>query len=224
MRNDVRALRMENAQLSERVEHLEDQRALLAPVGPSRATAEAEPAAGEQPTLRAPPLTVIKLKPSVAPAPKLDTTVPVVEPNEDQLAALPETDAAPPPAPDHSEAEYQSAMEDLRTGNLANGVDRLERFAEARSKSELADNALYFAGVGRIGLEDFEGAARDFAQVIDQHPAGDAVADSMLKLAECRLKLNHAKDARALLARIVSTFPGTAAASQAERRLAALTP
>ena len=224
LRTDVQALQLQNTQLTQRVQQLEDQRALLAPsadAATAAPTPSPAPAAKDDGTLQTPPLTVIKLKPATRPAPKLDTEVAVIEPSTDQLSALPDAASGPP---DNSEMEYQKAMEDLRTGNLAHGVNRLEEFAQAHRKSELADNALYFAGVGRIGLEDFEGAGHDFAQVIDHYPAGDAVADAMLKLAECRLKLNHEKDARALLARVVSTFPGTAAASQAERRLAALSP
>jgi TolA-binding protein len=49
------------------------------------------------------------------------------------------------------------------------------------------------------------------------------VLDGMLRLAECRLKLNQREDARALYTRVITQFPGTAAATQAEQRLASLT-
>jgi TolA-binding protein len=50
------------------------------------------------------------------------------------------------------------------------------------------------------------------------------VLDGMLRLAECRLKLNQREDARALYTRVITQFPGTAAATQAEQRLASLSP
>ena len=44
----------------------------------------------------------------------------------------------------------------------------------------------------------------------------------MLKLAECRYKLNRPQDARATWEKIVAGFPGTAAATAAQQRLASL--
>jgi TolA-binding protein len=73
-----------------------------------------------------------------------------------------------------------------------------------------------------MGLKDHAAAARIFVRLIDSDPAGDAVLDGMLRLAECRLRLNQKDDARALYTRILTQFPGTAAATQAEQRLASL--
>ena len=58
-----------------------------------------------------------------------------------------------------------------------------------------------------------------FERVINQYPAGDAVIDSMLKLADCRMKLKGPREARATWEKIVATYPGTAAATQAQARL-----
>ena len=44
----------------------------------------------------------------------------------------------------------------------------------------------------------------------------------MLKLAECRMKLNKPAEARAVYQKIVSRFPGTAAATAAQGRLTQL--
>jgi TolA-binding protein len=44
----------------------------------------------------------------------------------------------------------------------------------------------------------------------------------MLKLAECRMRLKQPTEARTLLARVVTSFPGTPAATEAEARLARL--
>ena len=69
---------------------------------------------------------------------------------------------------------------------------------------------------------EFDRAAQVFERLISTYPAGDAVLDGMLRLAECRLKLNQRDDARALYTRVITQFPGTAAATQAEQRLASL--
>ena len=73
-----------------------------------------------------------------------------------------------------------------------------------------------------MGLKDYAVAAKTFLRLIDNYPAGDAVLDGMLRLAECRLKLDQKEDARALYTRVITQFPGTAAATQAEQRLASL--
>jgi tol-pal system protein YbgF len=223
LRNEVAAMRLENQQLENRVGLLEDRQALASAASPRGPSAQPEePAAGD----RQPPLTVIKLKPRQDPAPPIDTSTAIVEPSDDQYAEIsvtPEpasTAVAKPDVTAVGDAEYEKGMEALRTGNIAGGIDRLERFADAHPQSSLSDNALYYAGIGHASLEDYEGAAKDFGQVLERYPAGDSVAETMLKLAECRIRLHQPDDARALYGRIAKDFPGTAAASTAQQRLA----
>lgn len=198
-----------------------------------------------------PELSVVKLKPRYEPAPRLATQVPVVEPESEQvemfISNLPdaapqsasggttlasaggatmvttrEDDPADQPDPDVLEADYEKFVSLLRTGNVEGGVQRLRRFSEENPRHPRADNALYFSGLGQMGLNEFKDAARTFERLIATYPAGDAMLDGMLRLAECRMRLNQAADARALYTRVVTQFPGTAAATQAEQRLAAL--
>jgi tol-pal system protein YbgF len=154
----------------------------------------------------------------------------VVEPDQEEVEAFvsasPESaEPASAPAPVNTaalDAEFDQGMSALRTGNVELGVAKLQAFAEQYPRHPRADNALYFAGLGRVGLSDHEGAALTFERLIETYPAGDAVLDGMLRLAECRLKLNQREDARALYTRVITQFPGTAAATQAEQRLASL--
>ena len=64
---------------------------------------------------------------------------------------------------------------------------------------------------------------RAFKQAVyavqDEEAALDIVQDSMLKLAECRLKLKGPREARATWEKIISGYPGTTAATQAQARL-----
>jgi TolA-binding protein len=122
------------------------------------------------------------------------------------------------------DAQFEQAVAALRTGNVEGGVSRLLLFAQENPRHPRADNALYFAGLGQMGLKDFAVAVKTFQRLIDNYPAGDAVLDGMLRLAECRLKLDQKEDARALYTRVITQFPGTAAATQAEQRLASLKP
>jgi len=186
---------------------------------------------GEPPEV--PALTVVKLKPKAEPAPKIDTAVSVFEPapeSVDQIlqassrSADEALDERSPARSSAAEDEFQEGMAALNTGNLSRGIARLQKFAVENPRHPKADNALYFSGVGLMGLGEYERAASTFEQVISGYPAGDALKDTMLKLAECRARLNRRTEARALYTQLVRLYPGTAAATQAQARLASLPP
>lgn len=225
--SSVRALRAENARLQSRLEKLEQQVAVSTARGapqvspPSSAVTRPAPLAKEE----LPALTVVKLKPKKDAAPKLATEVEVAEPDE---AAVVDLRSAAPTAPMGeadtvaADSQFQAGSEALNTGNAEGGITQLLQFASDWPRHPKADNALYLAGLGMVALKDYEQAAKTFEQVVQKYPAGDAVLDSMLKLADCRVKLNKLQQAKATWERIVNGFPGTAAASQAQARLASL--
>lgn len=236
LKAELRTMREQNARLGERIERLERSSAVSrtkpaqAPASNGAASKAQTPAASSASAAEVPELTVVKLKPKADPAPPLPTKVAVVEPDQDDVEAFvsssPESaEPASAPSPANTaalEAEFEQGMSALRTGSVELGVAKLQAFAEQNPRHPRADNALYFAGLGRVGLSDHEGAALAFERLIETYPAGDAVLDGMLRLAECRLKLNQREDARALYTRVITQFPGTAAATQAEQRLASL--
>ena len=233
LKAEVRAMRDTQAKLEKRLERMELHTSVSqarASAAPPRDASAAPPAKGYS----TPELAVVKLKPKNEPAPPLPTRVAVVEPSADDMemfispAAESDSgstaDAEPREQLDATilDAEFEQAVSALRTGNVEGGVARLTRFAEENPRHSRADNALYFSGLGQMGLKDHAAAAKLFEHLISSYPAGDAVLDGMLRLAECRLRLNQKEDARALYTRILTQFPGTAAATQAEQRLASL--
>jgi tol-pal system protein YbgF len=235
----MRALRAENARLEARIEKLEQARVLaasrttlVAPATaspmPAPAPRAASPATSSMDAL--PPLTVVKLKPRQEAAPRISTAVEVEEPAESIIedlkgtAAAKAADGGEPDEADLSmaDAQFERALTAMKTGNSEGGVAQMQQFVTDWPRNPKADNALYFSGLALMAEKDFEHAAGYFERVLAQYPAGDAVLDSMLKLAECRLKLNRPREAKATWEKIVSSFPGTAAASQAQARLASL--
>ncbi len=219
----VRALRSENARLEARVENLESQKVIGAvrtapkPVAMSpRATSSAD---------ALPPLAVVKLKPKREAAPKIDTSVDVAEPAElytDEVKApTPAANAEPDEAElAMADTQFERGLEMMKTGNADAGIAQMQQFVIDWPRHPKADNALYFAGLAMVADKDFEKAAQFFDRVVANYPAGDAVLDSMLKLADCRQRLNKPREARATWEKIVSNYPGTAAATQAQSRLA----
>jgi TolA-binding protein len=237
LKAEVRAMRDTQARLERRLERLELHASVSqarASAAPARdASASSAPAASAAPDFSTPDLTVVKLKPRNEPAPALPTRVAVVEPSPDDMemfiAPASEDDSAsaadePKEQVDTTvlDAQFEQAVAALRTGNVEGGVSRLLLFAQDNPRHPRADNALYFSGLGQMGLKDYAVAAKTFQRLIDSYPAGDAVLDGMLRLAECRLKMDQKEDARAMYTRILTQFPGTAAATQAEQRLASL--
>lgn len=212
------------------MEQLEAERAVAA-ARSTPAPAKPAPAPTVAPA-EVPELTVVKLKPKADPAPRIDVSIPIVEPAPEVVESLVSApEAAPVAAADGEptditglDGQFNAGLEAVRTGNVEGGVQRLTAFARENPRHPKADNALYFAGLGQIGLSDYAAATKLFEQLVNSYPAGDAVVEAMLKLAECRVRLNRPKDARALYGEVISRYPGTTAASQAEARLSALSP
>lgn len=168
-----------------------------------------------------PPLAVVKLKPKKDAAPRIDTAVEVSEPPETYAQELTQAPQPPPDEADLSmaEAQFERGLSMMKTGNSEAGVAQMAQFVTDWPRHPKADNALYFMGVAYLTDNDLPHATEYFERVVTQYPAGDAVVDSMLKLGDCRLRLKNPREARATWERIVTTFPGTAAAQQAQARL-----
>ncbi len=211
----MRALRTENARLEARLDRLEAEKKVARAPQPSAAPSSSRALA---PTDALPPLTVVKLKPRKEAAPKLDTEVEIAEPAE---TITQELKTAPPDDADLSmaEAQFSRGLEMMKTGQSEAGVAQMQQFVTDWPRHPRADNALYLSGMAFLSAKELEHATQQFERVISQYPAGDAVLDSMLRLADCRLKLKGPREARATWEQIVSSFPGTAAATQAQARL-----
>lgn len=228
LRAELRAVRAEQERLERRLERAET-RAVVAQAKPALAPSNPSARGGPVP----PELAVIKLKPKKDPAPRIDTSREVVEPPADvieELASRPEPEDPPEPTPEApsavtqelAERHFEEAMEALRTGNLSGAAVSLERFAADHPRHPKADNALYFGSLGYIGLEQHGRAAELLERLVQIYPAGDAVLDALLKLAECRTALRQTREAKALYHQVISTYPGTVAADKAQAKLAYL--
>ncbi len=221
LRSEVRASRERARELDRRLARLEALAAIASPPRP--------PTRGSS---SVPSLAVVKLKPRFESAPKLDTETPVVEPDSEPgadpvdslMQNLAQRQEVEVPEEDDSilHKQFEESVASLRTGNVEPGVARLKAFAESHPKHPDADNALYFSGLGLMGLGQHEEAAGLLAALVEKFPAGDAVIDATLRLAECRERLKNMTAAKALYTRVVTRYPGTAAASQAEQRLSSM--
>jgi TolA-binding protein len=215
----VRALRAENSRIDSRLEKLEQQAANTSTRRAATAAATVSARSLEAgPHEQVPPLAVVKLKPRTQVAPTLSTNVEVVEPSIDGSEG-------PKPVEDElalAEAAYEKGIAALKTGLGESGITQLLKFVGDSPNHAKADNALFFVGLAQLAVQDFASAARQFERVLTSYPAGDTVVESMLRLGECRVRLEQLGAARAIWGQLIASFPGTPAAVQAEARLAAL--
>lgn len=207
LKTEIQVIRDENAQWHRRVEKLESSTFVTQTHLPARTVPSAAAYSSDAAAL--PDLTVIKLKPKRQPAPKLSVETPVREPVE------PTTDSTV------LDAEVRRAIDSLKTGNVQGGVGRLEDFASAYPHHPEAARAWFYSGVGKMGLNDFEGAASSFEKILSAYSTSEMVPEAMLKLGDCRTHLHLLGEARALYLRIRSNYPGTDVSAEAEGRLAA---
>jgi TolA-binding protein len=228
----VRALRAENGRLEARLDRVEQELKVARLPAPAKGAELAKapasaPAAVAAPTPTAAPevpaLTVVKLKPKKEAPPRLSTEVEVVEPPAAVVGTLATDDTEQPDALEAAaiEQQYASGVELLKTGNPEGGIAALQQFARDWPRHPKADNALFYAAVGLMAGREFKDAETLLEHTVRQYPAGDATLDALVKLAECRTRLNRQADARATWEKIVANYPGTQAATLAQSRLAA---
>jgi TolA-binding protein len=222
LNSTLKALREENARIEQRLQKIENQsvsvRASPAPRIASAARSSREEAM--------PTLTVVKLKPKIETAPKVKTDIAIEEPAESVLAELKsvERQTEQPDVDDAqmADSQFDTAFELMNTGNAVAGVSQMKQFVTDWPKHAKADNALYYSGLALMTSGEFESGAAQFEQVAAKYPAGDAVIESLSKLAECHAKLKKVDRAKAAWEKIVNTYPGTSAALLAQNKLAQL--
>lgn len=175
----------------------------------------------DAPVASTPSLSVVKLKPRPEEsAPRLPTDIEVIEPsleNEEPTRGAESAVAEVPSA--GGDEQFENGLKALNTGNLVYGIDVLLEFAQAHRRHPKADNALYYSGVGFMGLENLDGAMRTFQRVLEEYPAGDAVRESLMKLGECHVKRNHLAAARDIFEKVARQYKGSQVSLEAQSRL-----
>lgn len=111
---------------------------------------------------------------------------------------------------------YQRGMEAFKKGDHQVALYWFDVFLDAFPDSNLADNALYWKGEVHYTMKDYAEAAAAFGQVLARFPQGNKAPAAMLKLSLSYNEMGDRNEAMKYLKRVVSTYPGTEAARQAE--------
>jgi tol-pal system protein YbgF len=107
-------------------------------------------------------------------------------------------------------------------GHFVDAESSFQRFLQANTGSELADNAQYWIGECRYARSDLRGALAAFRETVERYPKGNKVPDALLKAGQSLEGLGDVEGARVTYREVVRRFPGTAAAAVAEERRAKL--
>jgi len=170
-----------------------------------------EPSAPSASTFESSELEPVRVEPPPAPT--------VIEP---EVVAV-----APPTAAPTASARVTLAGQSIydrgytlyHQGRFIDAESSFQRFLQANSDTELADNAQFWIGESRFARSDFMGALLAFQEVLDRFPSGNKTADTLLKVGDCLVRLDNAGGAEQRYHEVLRRFPGSAAAVMAEERL-----
>ncbi len=228
---DMEELMFELNQLSQRMDRMQNQLEFLernqnAPdllaglpqgAAPGEEPSLEAPAGQPQNLALAPSEGVLGAIPENAPLPTLDTPV--------QDNALP-PDTLPPFAGGDPEAEFEAAMGLLTQAQYGRAEEAFRTFSLTYPDTELGAQALYWtADIAYSVDRDYQGAARDFAELLRQYPDAPRAPEGMLKLGLSLLALGQLEEGCVTLAALPRTFPNATASitdrARAERSNAA---
>lgn len=150
--------------------------------------------------------------------------------------------AAPPPAPpaptpdkatNGSEAPvadelaagnraYEAAHGLFKAGKHQDAIAALQEFLKKFPDSVYVPNAQYEMGDAYFALQDYKNALDSYRIVVDKYSFSPKVSEALLGVAACQQELKAVVAARKTLKQIMTTYPGSEAASEAKKRLAKL--
>ena len=105
-------------------------------------------------------------------------------------------------------ALYETSYSILRSGNYGAAEQSFQKFLDQYPDHRLAANATYWLGETYYVRNQYEDAARVFAQGYQKFPSGPKTPDSLLKLALSLSGLNKKQESCIALKQLKTEFPG----------------
>jgi tol-pal system protein YbgF len=188
------------------------------PQTPAPAAQAVAPTAPPQPGAVAPPVVAGTAAAANPPAAGV-SPAPVTPPTASAAESKPVTPVA---AKGNEKERYQMAYETLKGGQTEQSVKMFEALLSDFPAGEFADNSQYWlAEAYKINREQDKARAA-FLKVVSQYPGSSKVPDALLKLGYIEFDLQNTVKARDYLTRVTNSYPGTAAANLASKKLAQL--
>ena len=218
---EVQAHTLQQMQRQQRQQYLDvDRRLRQLESAPAAGIAAMPPSAAPRvgaPAVTAPP--VVSVPPITAPAAGVGS-------GRSQPPTRPASKYTPPQAPVPGsieqigeQAEYDTALATLREGRYPEAAQAFKQFLVDHPGSSYADNAQYWLGEAYYVTRSFDRAQSTFQNLVATFPQSAKVPGSRLKIAYILYEKKDWAAARRELTGLVSAYPGTTVARQANERL-----
>jgi tol-pal system protein YbgF len=119
-------------------------------------------------------------------------------------------------------AEYLGLLDGLARQDCARSVPQLNTFAANHKDSQLADNALYWAGRCYALKGRQEEAISKFYEVGTRYPKGDRAPAALWAQGNLFLQMGNSPDARIVLGKLIRDYPSSDEAARARQKLSDL--
>lgn len=198
---EVRHLRGQLEIQRYRIEQIQQQRALPVPAPPASPAAEGQPEMVQPPasSLQAPRSPTLSVQPAAT----------------DSVATQP----TEPASARTEQADFDAALGELREGRYDEAATRFQRFLAAYPNGALVGNAQYWLGESHYFGQDYSAAKQAFIDLGLHYPQSARLPDALLKLGYIYGQQGDTERAREVFEKLLQVYPGTQAASLAERRL-----
>jgi len=137
-----------------------------------------------------------------------------------QAATSPRANNSPAPVQGDDRSMYQSAFDLLRDSKYTEAIAAFKQFMAIHPSSAMADNALYWLGEAQYVTKEYPEALRNFRSMVEKFPQSRKIPDALLKIGLCNYELKNWSEAKSALNQVVQQYADTAAARQANQRLA----
>ncbi len=125
----------------------------------------------------------------------------------------------PPSPPSPQDLLYQEAMALLKKERYTLAFHKFTLLAQIYPASDLADNALYWAGECCY-VQNMTGEALHFFQrVVNEYPMGNKVPDALLKMAFIYMYMGEKKKGMEILQELARGYPQNPVGQKAQARL-----
>jgi len=133
-----------------------------------------------------------------------------------------EQPAAAPQATDAEARAYEAAQGQRKIGNYQGAIAGFQGFIAQYPKSALAHRAQYWIGDSQYNLRDFRNSIASQQKLVSAFPDSASVPDALLNIASSQLELGDSAAAKKTMDGLVARFPASEAAEKARRRIATL--
>ena len=130
--------------------------------------------------------------------------------------------AAAPQATDAEARAYEAAQGQRKIGNYQGAIAGFQNFIAQYPKSALAHRAQYWIGDSQYNLRDFRSSIASQQRLISVYSDSASVPDALLNIASSQIELGEAAAARRTMDGLIARYPASEAAEKARRRLATL--